>query len=67
MVGFSADVRSTILADDGALAAMAPGTLLVDMTTSEPRLAVEIHTAAAAREVQALDALDRFAGEPPAR
>ncbi len=56
MVGFPADVRRTILADDGALAAMAPGTLLVDMTTSEPTLAVEIHAAAAAREVGALDA-----------
>jgi len=56
MVGFPADVRSTILADDGALAAMAPGTLLVDMTTSEPTLAVEIHAEAAALEVAALDA-----------
>lgn len=56
MVGFPADVRRTILADDGALTGMAPGTLLVDMTTSEPTLAAEIHAAAAAREVVALDA-----------
>jgi 3-hydroxyisobutyrate dehydrogenase len=56
MVGFPTDVRETILAPDGALAAMAPGTLLIDMTTSEPTLAVEIHAAAAARGVAALDA-----------
>ena len=56
MVGFPTDVRDTILALDGALAAMAPGTLLVDMTTSEPTLAVEIHAAASVRDVAALDA-----------
>ena len=32
------------------------GTLLIDMTTSEPALAREIHAAAAARGVEALDA-----------
>ena len=56
MVGFPADVRTTILGEDGALGAMRPGSLLVDMTTSEPSLAGEIAAAAAEREVGALDA-----------
>ncbi|MEA2170162.1 MAG: 3-hydroxyisobutyrate dehydrogenase [Solirubrobacteraceae bacterium] len=54
MVGYPADVRATVL--EGALPAMADGTLLIDMTTSEPSLAVEVAQAAAAREVDALDA-----------
>jgi 3-hydroxyisobutyrate dehydrogenase len=56
IVGYPADVRATVLGDAGVLAAMAPGSLLVDMTTSEPTLAVEIAEAAAARDVLALDA-----------
>jgi len=56
MVGFPADVREVILGDTGVLAGAAPGTLLVDLTTSEPSLAVEIHAAAAERGVDALDA-----------
>jgi 3-hydroxyisobutyrate dehydrogenase len=56
MVGFPADVRASILGEDGALGAMRPGSLLVDMTTSEPSLAGEIAAAAAEREVGALDA-----------
>jgi 3-hydroxyisobutyrate dehydrogenase len=56
MVGYPADVRHVILGPDGALAGSRPGTVLVDMTTSEPSLAVEIAHAAAAEEVYALDA-----------
>lgn len=56
MVGFPEDVREVLLGDAGALAGCRPGTVLVDMTTSEPGLAVEIGAAAAAREVHALDA-----------
>jgi 3-hydroxyisobutyrate dehydrogenase len=56
MVGFPADVREVILGEAGALAAAAPGTLLIDMTTSEPSLAREIHEAAAQRGVEAVDA-----------
>lgn len=56
MVGFPADVREVILGDAGVLAGAEPGMLLVDMTTSEPSLAREIHDAAAAKGVQALDA-----------
>jgi 3-hydroxyisobutyrate dehydrogenase len=56
MVGYPADVRATILDEDGVLQALAPGSLLIDMTTSEPSLAEEIAAAAQEREVGALDA-----------
>ncbi len=56
MLGYPTDVRTTILGDDGLLSAIAPGTLLVDMTTSEPSLAAEIAAAAAAVGVDSLDA-----------
>ncbi len=56
MVGYPADVRQVILGPDGALAGCKPGGVIVDMTTSEPSLAVEIAAAAAKREVQAIDA-----------
>ena len=56
IVGFPRDVREVFLGDRGLLAGAAPGTILVDMTTSEPGLAVEIAAAAAAKGVYALDA-----------
>ena len=56
MLGFPTDVREVVLGEDGILEAMQPGSLLVDMTTSEPALAVEIHEATKAKGVQALDA-----------
>ncbi|MFN0052600.1 MAG: NAD(P)-dependent oxidoreductase, partial [Planctomycetales bacterium] len=56
IVGFPSDVRQVMLGEDGALAGSRKGTVLVDMTTSEPSLAVEIHQAAAARGVYSVDA-----------
>jgi 3-hydroxyisobutyrate dehydrogenase len=56
IVGFPADVRGVVLGDDGVLAGAGAGTILVDMTTSEPSLAVEIAEEAAARGVYAIDA-----------
>ena len=56
MVGFPADVREVVLDPTGALAGAAPGTILVDMTTSEPALAREIYEAAKHRDVASLDA-----------
>lgn len=56
MVGYPADVREVLLGDGGVVAALAPGSLLVDLTTSEPSLAVEVAEAAAQRDVDALDA-----------
>src|SRR5947209_11359749 len=56
IVGFPKDVREVFLGPDGALAGSKPGTILVDMTTSDPSLAKEIAAAAKAKGVHALDA-----------
>lgn len=56
IVGFPKDVREVFLGTDGALAGSKPGTVLVDMTTSEPSLAKEIYEAAKAKGVHSLDA-----------
>jgi 3-hydroxyisobutyrate dehydrogenase len=56
MLGYPSDVRNTVLGEGGVLHAMKPGSLLIDMTTSEPSLAVKIQAAAAAQGVEALDA-----------
>jgi 3-hydroxyisobutyrate dehydrogenase len=56
MVGFPDDVREVVLGERGALSAARPGTVLVDMTTSEPSLAAEIAASAASLGVHALDA-----------
>jgi 3-hydroxyisobutyrate dehydrogenase len=56
IVGFPRDVREVFLDQDGALAGSRAGNVLVDMTTSEPSLAIEIHAAAKAKGVYALDA-----------
>src|SRR5204862_2658094 len=56
IVGFPKDVREVFLGPQGALAGSRPGTVLVDMTTSEPSLAVEIAEKAKGKGVHALDA-----------
>jgi 3-hydroxyisobutyrate dehydrogenase len=56
MVGFPADVREVILGADGALAGTREGNILVDMTTSEPSLAIEISLQAKSRGVYSVDA-----------
>jgi 3-hydroxyisobutyrate dehydrogenase len=56
IVGYPADVRAVVLSQEGVLAGATPGSVLVDMTTSEPSLAVEIAAAAQARSVTAIDA-----------
>ena len=56
MVGFPADVRKVVLGGDGVLAAARPGSVVVDMTTSEPSLAIEIFEAARARGIESVDA-----------
>lgn len=56
IVGYPADVRSVILGPEGVLAGCSPGKIIVDMTTSEPSLAVEIAQAAAEKGVHAVDA-----------
>src|SRR5690348_1296867 len=54
MLGTPADVRETILGEGQVLESMRDGGMLIDMTTSEPSLAVEIHEAARAAGVDAL-------------
>lgn len=56
IVGFPEDVRSVVLGDEGALAGASEGSVLVDMTTSQPSLAVEIYEAARGRGVASIDA-----------
>ena len=56
IVGFPADVREVILGANGALAGIDAGGVLVDMTTSDPSLAVEIADAAAKKGVHSVDA-----------
>lgn len=56
IVGFPGDVRSVILGDEGALAGAAAGSVLVDMTTSQPSLAEEIYETAKAKNVSSVDA-----------
>jgi len=56
IVGFPSDVREVFLGESGALEGARPGSLLVDMTTSQPSLAIEIHEAAAAKDVGSIDA-----------
>jgi 3-hydroxyisobutyrate dehydrogenase len=56
IVGFPRDVRDVILGEQGALAGAKAGSVLVDMTTSEPALAVEIAEAAKAKGVHSVDA-----------
>src|SRR6516162_10341686 len=56
IVGFPADVRQVMLGPDGALLGSKSGNVLVDMTTSEPSLAVEIDNAAKSKGVHSIDA-----------
>jgi len=56
IVGFPKDVREVFLGEEGALAGSKAGTVLVDMTTSEPSLAVEIYDTAKKKGVHAVDA-----------
>jgi 3-hydroxyisobutyrate dehydrogenase len=56
MVGYPADVRAVLLGADGVLAGAAPGAIVVDMTTSEPSLAVEVAARALQQGVHGVDA-----------
>src|SRR4029078_7794382 len=56
IVGFPADVREVYFGADGLMAAARAGQIFVDMTTTEPSLATEIHAAARAKGADAVDA-----------
>ncbi len=56
IVGFPDDVRDVYLGPGGIVASASPGSILIDMTTSQPSLAREIYERAAAAGMSALDA-----------
>ena len=56
IVGFPPDVREVYLGDDGILKGTKPGSIIVDMTTTEPSLAQEIYAAAQTQDVSSVDA-----------
>ena len=56
IVGFPHDVREVILGEQGVVAGISTDNIVVDMTTSEPSLAVEIASAAAAKGADSIDA-----------
>ncbi|SPP64701.1 NAD(P)-dependent oxidoreductase [Nitrospira lenta] len=56
MVGFPRDVREVYFGPQGILAGARPGSILIDMTTTEPALSREIDAAASAQGLQAIDA-----------
>ena len=56
MVGYPSDVREVTLGDAGVLTTARAGSIIVDMTTSEPSLAQEIHAEARKRGVESVDA-----------
>jgi 3-hydroxyisobutyrate dehydrogenase len=56
IVSFPRDVREVMLGEDGALAGCKSGNVLIDMTTSEPSLAIEIAERAEEKGVISIDA-----------
>ncbi len=56
IVGFPSDVCEVVLGSDGTLAGSKQGHVLVDMTTSDPSLAVEIYEVSKAKGVSSIDA-----------
>lgn len=56
IVGYPHDVRDVVLGSDGVLSGLKSGGIIVDMTTSEPALAVEIADAAQQKGIGSLDA-----------
>jgi 3-hydroxyisobutyrate dehydrogenase len=56
MVGYPTDVREVILGEQGGLAGAGKDAVIVDMSTSEPSLAVEIAEVAGDQGVESLDA-----------
>jgi len=56
MLGYPNDVRQVYLDDNGLLVSSRPGTILVDMTTSQPLLAKEIARQAAGKDIIVIDA-----------
>ncbi|SDO11924.1 3-hydroxyisobutyrate dehydrogenase [Paenibacillus sp. yr247] len=56
MVGFPSDVEEIYLGDNGLLRNAKPGSYIIDMTTSSPKLAKQIYEEALSRQLYSLDA-----------
>jgi len=56
IVGYPQDVREVFLSDHGVANHCQPGSILIDMTTSDPSLAIEIEDVANEKGLHALDA-----------
>ena len=56
IVGFPHDVESVLMGENGVLSGCRPGMTLVDMTTSQPSLAVKVAQAASQQGVDSIDA-----------
>jgi 2-hydroxy-3-oxopropionate reductase len=56
MLPDSPDVEEVVLGEDGILNNVSPGTTIIDMSTVQPRTAIAVAEAAAARDVESLDA-----------
>ncbi|QDS88606.1 2-hydroxy-3-oxopropionate reductase [Rosistilla ulvae] len=56
IVGFPSDLRQVTFGSEGTLENAAAGSVLIDMTTSQPSLAVEIYREAQERGVHSVDA-----------
>jgi 3-hydroxyisobutyrate dehydrogenase len=56
MVGFPQDVRTVYFSETGILASAGVGTILIDMTTTQPSLSREIAVAASTKDLSAIDA-----------
>lgn len=56
IVGFPSDVEAVLLGQDGVVSHIQPGSIIVDMTTSQPSLAQRIAQEASKKGVHAIDA-----------
>lgn len=56
IVGFPPDVREVYFGERGVIAGLRAGAIAIDMTTTEPRLAQEIHEQARSRSAHSVDA-----------
>lgn len=56
IVGYPKDVEEVYFGDNGILDSAKPGTYVIDMTTSSPKLAKKIYEAAKEKRIHAMDA-----------
>lgn len=56
MVGYPSDVEKLYLGDNGIIDNAKPGTFLIDMTTSDPKLAEKIASMAEEKQLHSIDA-----------